>query len=637
MYGLKGNNIMKCKKCGGELSLSNGNLICQNCGSIFPVSDYYENTDAFLCYTESDSAGRRTKDSLIAQEIYNKLESKHISTFYSRISASSLTGENLEKAIISAIISAKTIIVIGTQKEHFEELTEKYSEYFSGKIVIPVFSDMNPYDIPKNISSVQAMDYNRVGSDIDLVKALLNALNREDEIEKAISPKSGGRKNALLIIIPVIVVIFAMFGYLYFGTQLFKKSADRTDNIDNELLLYNEAINNIESNEPASAIEKISKLKDYKDSNRQLQLLYEKYAGYYKNNESGLTIHLQVQNGCGASVEVIQLIGNKRIRITESGQFQSTDLSLTFNDSENNKGTLQIKLKNDGFDVNISTDTKNSEINIGDTMLFFPLSEKSDKPFTEKVDRNTLIGFINDRTTQGELVRKGYDVSFESPLYKDNGPAKYKLKNTEIYFAIFNYDISKTDEYYGDANTLVDDPIVFGISAPAEIIIPEYIGKENKPFADNDILFVPDGELSQYYHVLDFGIPDMKESKKIEATTPVCFTSKNLIGEKHFNELLEYYTNSAPVSQTTTTVISNEHVDNPDFDFDESPNIWCPKCGKGYFITGVGLDGLNCSECGCVWLPSCAVCGQQDAVSIKDETTGKFKCTLCGAEWSPQQ
>ena len=624
---------MKCKKCGGELSLSNGNLICQNCGSTFPVSDYYENTDAFLCYTESDSAGRRTRDSLIAQEIYNKLESKHINTFYSRISASSLTGDSLEKAITSAVISAKTIIVIGTQKKYFEELTEKYKEYFSGKVVIPVFSDMNPYDIPKNISSVQAMDYNRVGSDIDLVKALLNALNREDEIEKAISPKADNRKKALFILIPIIVVILGVFGYLYFGTQLFRSSANKTDN---KLSLYNEAMKNMESNEPASAIEKFCKLKDYKDSKRQLQLLYEKYAGYYKNNESGLTVHLQVQKGSSANVETAQSVSDKLIKITESGQFQSTDLSLTFNDSENNKGALQIKLKNDGFDVNISTNTKNSEINIDDTTVFFPLSKKSDKPFTEKVDRNTLIGFINNRTTKGELVRKGYEISFESTLYKDIGSAKYKLKNTEIYFAIFNYDISKTDEYYGDENTSVDDPIVFGISAPAEIIIPEYIGKENKPFVDNDILFVPDGELSQNYNLLDFGIPDLIESKKIEATTPVCFTSKALIGEKHFNELVDYYINSSVASQTTN-VSPNETVIDSDLNSDSSPNVWCPKCGKGYFITGVGLDGLSCSECGCVWLPSCAVCGQQNAAGIKDETTGKFKCNLCGAEWSPQQ
>lgn len=509
---------MKCKKCGGELSLSNGNLICQNCGSTFPVSDYYENTDAFLCYTESDSAGRRTRDSLIAQEIYNKLESKHINTFYSHISASSLTGDSLEKAITSAVISAKTIIVIGTQKEYFEELTEKYNQYFSGKIVIPVFSDMNPYDIPKNISSVQAMDYNRVGSDTDLVKALLNALNREDEIEKAISPKAGNRKKIFFILIPIIVVILGVFGYLYFGTQLFKSSADKTDN---KLSLYNEAMKNLESNEPASAIEKFCKLKDYKDSKRQLQLLYEKYAGYYKNNESGLTVHLQVQNGSNANVETAQSVSDKLIKITESGQFQSTDLSLTFSDTENNKGTLQIKLKNDGFDVNISTDTKNSEISMDDTTVFFPLSEKSDKPFTEVINIDTLLGFLRNKTTLTDIQRKGYDLILSGSVFENRGSLSYNIKNTDINIR-FSYE-----------------KIVGAISAPAEIVIPDRIGETNDPFIQDDILYVPDGNLSDGSSILG-QITDIQK-KVVSAKTNVCFASKESLELEDFGLKVDDY------------------------------------------------------------------------------------------------
>ena len=615
---------MKCKKCGGELSLSNGNLICQNCGSTFPVSDYYENTDAFLCYTESDSAGRRTSDSLIAQEIYNKLESKHINTFYSRISASNLTGDSLEKAITSAVISAKTIIVIGTQKKYFEELTEKYNGYFSGKIIIPVFSDMNPYDIPKNISSVQAMDYNRVGSDTDLVKALLNALNRGDEIEKAISPKAGNRKKIFFILIPIIVVILGVFGYLYFGTQLFRNSADKTDN---KLSLYNEAMKNMENNEPASAIEKFCKLKDYKDSNRQLQLLYEKYAGYYKNNESGLTVHLQVQNGSNANVETSQSVSDKLIKITESGQFQSTDLSLTFNDSENNKGTLQIKLKNDGFDVNISTDTKNSEINMGDTTVFFPLSEKSDKPFTEVINIDTLLGFLRNKTTLTDIQRKGYDLVVYGTPSENMGSWTYNIKNTDII-------ISFIDGSWGD---FPGEYIAFAISAPAHITCKEMIGKTNNPYQKDGVIYLPDCNIEG--HFLDLTV-EILESKAISGDTIVSFASKEsielanqIMGGFSWNDLVENYITKDSNSDNTASNIDEVKNDNSD----NSPNVWCPKCGKGYFITGVGLDGLSCSECGCVWLPSCAVCGQQNAVSIKDETTGKFKCNLCGAEWSPQQ
>ena len=60
---------MKCSNCGGELHYSNGNYICENCGSSFSIDSYYENIDTFICYTENDENGRRVKDSIIAQDL----------------------------------------------------------------------------------------------------------------------------------------------------------------------------------------------------------------------------------------------------------------------------------------------------------------------------------------------------------------------------------------------------------------------------------------------------------------------------------------------------------------------------------------------------------------------------------------
>ena len=33
------------------------------------------------------------------------------------------------------------------------------------------------------------------------------------------------------------------------------------------------------------------------------------------------------------------------------------------------------------------------------------------------------------------------------------------------------------------------------------------------------------------------------------------------------------------------------------------PNVYCPNCGYGMFVTGVGIDGLYCPKCGHNWLP----------------------------------
>lgn len=42
--------------------------------------------------------------------------------------------------------------------------------------------------------------------------------------------------------------------------------------------------------------------------------------------------------------------------------------------------------------------------------------------------------------------------------------------------------------------------------------------------------------------------------------------------------------------------------DTPSFD-EDMPNVWCPDCGYGFFVTGVGTDGLTCPQCGTNFIP----------------------------------
>ena len=42
---------------------------------------------------------------------------------------------------------------------------------------------------------------------------------------------------------------------------------------------------------------------------------------------------------------------------------------------------------------------------------------------------------------------------------------------------------------------------------------------------------------------------------------------------------------------------------NDSFYEEESPNVWCPNCGYGFFTTGVGTEGFTCPSCGHNWLP----------------------------------
>lgn len=682
---------MQCKKCGGNLIISDGVYVCESCGTKFSVADYYEDIDTYICYIESDHAGRRTKDSIIAQDLYQKLEANKIKSFYSRISASDLSGELYEKACNAALANAKTVIIIGTSKENFQSLVDRYEELYTGKIVIPVFSEMDPYNIPKNISAIQALDYNKIGSDIDLIKSILNALGRSQEADQltANSKHAGKKRKKVVWTIIIIAVVMLVVGFLVFGTDMFFKQADEAS-IDPQLTQYNEAVAYMGEGEYANAIELFYNLTGYKDSDRQLQILYERYAGYYKDDESGVTFHFQILDRNTANIDITSVIDGKQIRITESSLCQAAKAEFDFNDSENNQGTVSVQLNDNDLSLDIKTTAAVSDLTIGDLTAVFQVSDKSDQPFAEAINADTLLGFVKSRTTLGDLKRRGFDIVFVHAIYKDTAASRYKINNTGIELAIFNFDISKSDEYYGDADTSADEPIVFGVSAPAEMIIPDHIGKINDPFVKNDILYVPDGYFAQTGYDLEFGSPSSIEKKEIIAKTGICFTSKDLIGEELFDELVDYYCISGkaereyqatyPESFPSTEILedtnsyrtisvydykgnypamtyrvnkqtfqieekyernnsdlSEENVWEEEYDpaLEEGPNVWCPNCGHGYYTTGIGNDGLTCSECGCIWLPMCNICHAQDAVSIKSADGGQFVCNKCGGAWSP--
>ena len=103
---------MKCKNCGGELTCKTDGYLCESCGSEFAFCAVYEDIDTYICYIETDETGRRTMDSVMAQEICRTLEQAKIKTFYARISADQLTGDDLEEACKAAMHNAKTVVLL---------------------------------------------------------------------------------------------------------------------------------------------------------------------------------------------------------------------------------------------------------------------------------------------------------------------------------------------------------------------------------------------------------------------------------------------------------------------------------------------------------------------------------------------
>jgi len=112
---------------------------------ILKISNKEEPFDVFICYKESDESGRRTRDSVLANELYHELTKEGFKVFFSRITLEDKLGIEYEPYIFAALNSAKVMVVIGTKPEYFKAVWVKneWSRYLAlikngaKKVLIP--------------------------------------------------------------------------------------------------------------------------------------------------------------------------------------------------------------------------------------------------------------------------------------------------------------------------------------------------------------------------------------------------------------------------------------------------------------------------------------------------------------------
>ena len=524
--GWKGLIRMKCENCGGTLKLVNGAYECDHCHSRYAKDPLYENTEVAICYVESDDFGRRTKDSHIAQNAYYGLEAQNINTFYQHASAGELSCEEMEKACTSAIDSAKILIILAGSKEHFSKLLAQNKDLLTKKKIIPVYFDMNAYDMPSEISVYQAMNFDNVGAIADLVKNVLTLLGRNSEIDyleknrKAFSKK---KKIILITCITLIIILVSTAIYIVFGTAYVLPSKK-----------YDKAEQLLSEQKYVDAIEVLGSLKDYKNSQNLLKNIYAQYGGYYLDNGSSVGLHINITGTYRADVAItIVTSKNTVVKITESAAISKNTIHFEYNDSQNNQGTVNIKLKNDGIDFTISSDNEKN--------IFFALAEKSDQPITKEIDRKTLLNWLETKISMSQIKALGYEIE-EYRLMERNGlNRQYQIKNTDIILTMFGEDISVGTER-GEGKVL-SDRILFGIMAPADIICPDCVGKEYEPFIENDVLYWPGADVGEDLIGLHMGIYSESKESKITSNTQIGFASKNVLTPENWesimNEILE--------------------------------------------------------------------------------------------------
>lgn len=158
---------------------------------ILEISNKEEPFDVFICYKESDERGRRTKDSVLAQELYYQLEREGFKVFFSRITLESKLGTEYEPYIFAALNSAKVMVVVGTKPEYFNAVWVKneWSRYLMlmqedrSRTLIPAYKDMDPYDLPDALSMFQAQDMSKLGFMQDLIHGITK-IAKSDELKQ---------------------------------------------------------------------------------------------------------------------------------------------------------------------------------------------------------------------------------------------------------------------------------------------------------------------------------------------------------------------------------------------------------------------------------------------------------------------
>ena len=153
---------------------------------ILAISANEKPYDVFICYKETDANGQRTHDSQWAQDIYYGLTEQGYKVFFSRITLEDKLGQQYEPYIFAALNSAKVMVVVGSRPEYFNAVWVKneWSRYLSlmkhdhKRLLIPCYRDMDPYDLPEELSMLQSQDMSKIGFMQDLLRGVQKVMQQ---------------------------------------------------------------------------------------------------------------------------------------------------------------------------------------------------------------------------------------------------------------------------------------------------------------------------------------------------------------------------------------------------------------------------------------------------------------------------
>jgi hypothetical protein len=161
------------------------------------------NIDIFISFKHLDSKGNKTRDSLIAEELFHYLRRSGLKVFFSNLSLETLGRSQFRQMIDNALDHSKILIVVGTTKGNIESKWVRYEwESFDTDILSGVnetgeifsyLSNITPRELPRPMRNRQSVSHDQEGMS-KLKHLLISALNPDKstfEAVKNVSSNSG--------------------------------------------------------------------------------------------------------------------------------------------------------------------------------------------------------------------------------------------------------------------------------------------------------------------------------------------------------------------------------------------------------------------------------------------------------------
>lgn len=147
---------------------------------IIAISKKEKPFDIFISYKETYMNGTRTRDSIAAQDLYDKLTSEGYKVFFSRITLEDKAGTEYEPYIYAALASSKVMITVCSSRENIESVWVKneWSRFLSfaqrdnSKTILPLYFDMDKSELPDEFAHLPSYDMKTEGFGQDLIRGI---------------------------------------------------------------------------------------------------------------------------------------------------------------------------------------------------------------------------------------------------------------------------------------------------------------------------------------------------------------------------------------------------------------------------------------------------------------------------------